>query len=187
MVICDSVGAVRNRLGTLRAWVILVFGAIGIFLVPWAVWLGATLRPDHTTDRWDVVWTGFDVGLALAFALTALAAWRRSPWVGALAATTGTLLLVDAWFDIVLESHGKDIRAAVMRAVLAEIPVAGLCYWIAYRTESFLARALGAARAEGLHLAAASQRPPEGNLVGIFEVAAHREPARETRDPNAVP
>ena len=31
------------------------------------------------TDRWDVIWTGFDVGLALAFSLTALAAWRRSP------------------------------------------------------------------------------------------------------------
>jgi hypothetical protein len=164
-----------------------VFGAIGIFLVPWAIWLGATLRPDHTTDRWDVVWTGFDVGLALAFALTALAAWRRSPWVAALAATTGTLLLVDAWFDIVLESHGKDIRAAVMRAVLAELPVATLCYWIAFRTSRFLAHAVDIARAEALHVAAASERPAEGDLVGVLEVAAHREPAREARDPNAVP
>ena len=153
-----------------------MFGAIGIFLVPWAIWLGATLRPDHTTDRWDVVWTGFDIGLALAFALTALAAWRRSPWVGALAATTGTLLLVDAWFDIVLESHEKDIRAAIMRAVLAELPVAGVCYWIAYRTSRFLSQAL--------HIAAAGERAPEGDLVGVLEVAAHREPARQARDPN---
>jgi hypothetical protein len=164
-----------------------VFGAIGIFLVPWAIWLGATLRPDHTTDRWDVVWTGFDVGLALAFALTAVAAWRRSPWVGSLAATTGTLLIVDAWFDIVLESHENDIRAAIMRAALAELPVAALCYWIAYRTEKFLARALDVARANpSLHLAAAGERPAEGDLVGVLEIAANGEPAREARDPNAT-
>jgi hypothetical protein len=167
-------------------WVIVVFGAIGLFLVPWAIWLGATLRPDHTTDRWDVVWTGFDIGLALAFALTALAAWRRSPWVGALAATTGTLLLVDAWFDIVLESHRGEIRAAIMRAVLAELPVAGLCYWIAYRTSRFLAHALDIARADGLHVAAARERPAEGDLVGVLEIAAHREPAGQARDPNAT-
>ena len=186
MSICDSVGALRNRPGSLRVWVIVLFGAIGIFLVPWAIWLGATLRPDHTTDRWDVVWTGFDIGLALAFVLTALAAWRRSPWVAALAATTGTLLLVDAWFDIVLESHTRDIRAAVMRAVLAELPVAALCYWIAFRTSRFLARAVGIARAEalGLHLASAGERPAERDLVGVLEIAAHREPAREARDPN---
>jgi hypothetical protein len=186
LCICDSVGAVRNRLGTLRAWVIVVFGAIAIFLVPWAIWLGATLRPDHTTDRWDVVWTGFDVGLAVAFGLTALAAWRRSPWVAALAATTGTLLLVDAWFDIVLESHGKDIRAAIMRAVLAELPAAALCYWIAFRTSRFLALAVDIARAEALHLSAPGERPAEGDFVGVLEVTTHREPARESRDPNAV-
>ena len=33
-----------------------------------------------------------------------------------------------------------------MRAVLAELPVAALCYWIAYRTERFLAQALDVAR-----------------------------------------
>ena len=184
--ICDSVGAVRNRLGSLRAWVIVVFGAIGIFLVPWAIWLGATLRPDHTTDRWDVVWTGFDVGLALAFALTALAAWRRSPWVGALAATTGTLLLVDAWFDIVLESHGKDIRTAIMRGRARRAPG---CRRSA--TGSPIARrgsspGVDVARADALHLAAAGERPAEGDLVGVLEVAADREPAREARDPNPI-
>jgi hypothetical protein len=166
-------------------WVIVLYTAMGIFLVPWAIWLGATLRPDHTTDRWDVVWTGFDLGLALAFVLTAVAAWRRSPWVGALAATSGTLLVVDAWFDIILESHEKDIRAAIMRAVLAEFPVAALCYWIAYRTSRFLAHAVDVARAEeALHIAATGERAAEGDLVGVLEVTAHREPTREPGDAN---
>ena len=66
-------------------WVVVLYAAMGVGLVPWAVWLGASLRPDHTTDRWDVVWTGFDLGLALAFVLTASLrgavrrGWARSP------------------------------------------------------------------------------------------------------------
>jgi hypothetical protein len=167
-------------------WVVVLYAAMGVGLVPWAVWLGASLRPDHTTDRWDVVWTGFDLGLAVAFVLTAIAAWRRSPWLGALAATSGTLLLVDAWFDIVLESHREDIRTAIFEAVFAEIPVAIFCYWIAYRTERFLAQAVNIARAEALHVAAPGQRPPEGDLVGVLEVAPDRQPARQTSDPDPV-
>jgi len=180
---------VPNPPTTLRRWVIVLFGAIGIGLVPWGIWLGASLRPDHTTNRWDVVWTGFDLGLAVAFALTAFAAWRRSPWVAALAATTGTLLLVDAWFDVILETHNGDVRTAVAEAVFGELPVALLCYWIAYRTERFLALAVGIARAEtpALHLAPAGERPAEGDLVGVLEVAADGQAAGETGHPNPVP
>jgi hypothetical protein len=170
---------------TLRRVVIALFGLIGIALVPWGIWLGASLEPQHTTNRWDVVWTGFDIGLALAFGLTAFAAWRRSPWVGALAATTGTLLLVDAWFDIVLESHGSNLRMAIGEALFGEIPVAILCYWIAYRTERFLARAVtlaGGPEAPALHVATTRKRPPESDLVGVLEVATNGEPAGEPRD-----
>ena len=159
-------------------WVIVIFGAIGIFLVPWAIWLGATLRPDHTTDRWDVVWTGFDVGLALAFALTALAAWRRSPWVGALAATTGTLLLVDAWFDIVLESSGKGsaTRSCARRSPRSRSRASATGSPIEPSPRPFLA--------EALHVATAGQGASEGDLVGVLEIPSYREPAREARDPN---
>jgi len=167
-------------------WVVVLYAAMGVGLVPWAVWLGASLRPDHTTDRWDVVWTGFDLGLALAFVLTAVAAWRRSPWVGALAATSGTMLIVDAWFDIVLESHRDAIRTAVMEAVFAEVPVAIFCYWIAYRTSRYLAEAVNIARSESLHLAAPGEGSSEGDLVGVLEVASDGQPARQTGDPDPV-
>lgn len=172
----------RRRPPTLRRVVIAVFGTIGVGLVPWGIWLGASLRPDHTTDRWDVVWTGFDLALAAAFSLTAIAAWRRSPWVGALAATTGTLLLVDAWFDVILESHGNDLRMAVGEAIFGEIPVAALCYWIAYRTERFLARTLARVELPGLHVAAAGERAPESDLVRVFKVSSDGEPAGKPRD-----
>jgi len=66
---------------TLRQYVIVVFGAIGVALLPWTLWLSASLSPHHETDHWDLAWSGFDTGLALAFVLTAIAAWRRSAWV----------------------------------------------------------------------------------------------------------
>jgi hypothetical protein len=165
---------------TLRQYVIVVFGAIGIALLPWTLWLSASLPPHHETDHWDIAWSGFDTGLAVAFVLTAFAAWRRSPWVTAGAAATGTMLLVDAWFDLVLESH-SELRWAVLFAVCAELPLAALCFWIAYRTERFLAQIVQVARG-GSHLATAGQSAAESDLVGVLEVASDGEAAREARD-----
>ena len=157
------------------------YGAVGIGLLPWAVWLSASLPPSHHSAHWDIAWSGFDVGLAVCFVGTAIAAYRRSPWVGALAAATGTLLLTDAWFDVVLESHGSELSTAIFEAVAFEIPVACFCFWIAYRTERFLAKVV-----EQLHLAPAGERAAESDLVGVLEVPADGQPARETRDPNAA-
>ena len=174
----------RYRPRTLRDWVVPVFGLIGIGLVPWAVWLSTSLPPEHLSRRWDVAWTGFDIALAACFVGTALAAWRRSPWVAALAAATGTLLVTDAWFDIVLESHGAELRMAIFEALFAELPVAALCFWIAYRTEQFLALAVDVAfrRSDASHLAPAGERASERDLVGVLEVPADGEPTREPRD-----
>jgi len=171
------------RLGSvsLRIWVAVVFGAVGVGLLPWAVWLSSSLPAHHVTGRWDLAWSGFDVGLALGFCGTAIAAWRRSPWVAAFSAATGTLLLVDAWFDVVLESHGSEETTAVVLALAFELPLAGLCFWIAYRTERFLAKVVE----QALHLAPAAQRPTEGDLVGVLEIAADREAAGEARHPDA--
>jgi hypothetical protein len=169
----------KLRPATLRQWVTVVFGAIGLGLFPWTIWLSASLKAHHETHHWDLAWSGFDSGLALAFLLTAVAAWRRSPWVGACAAATATLLVTDAWFDIVLESHSDELRNAIYLAIFAELPLAALCFWIAYRTERFLALVL--------HLATTAEGPAQGDLVGVLEVASDGEPARETRDADPPP
>src|SRR5947209_6968435 len=169
----------RFRLWALRDWVVAVFAAIGVGLLPWTIWLSTSLSPHHETTRWDLAWSGFDTGLAVLFILTAIAAYRRSPWVGALAAATGMMLVTDAWFDVVLESHADELRSSVMLAVFAELPTAAFCFWIALRTERFLERAL--------HLSPARERAPEGDLVGVFEVPADGQSAGEPRhaDPPA--
>ncbi len=46
------------------------------------------------------------------------------------AAITGTLLVCDAWFDV-LTSRGSDIVQASLEATLVELPIAALCFWMA--------------------------------------------------------
>ena len=170
-----------RRPSSLREWVVLAYGAVGIGLLPWAVWLSTSLPPTHHSAHWDVAWSGFDVGLAFCFCGTAVSAYRRSPWVGAFAAATGTLLLTDAWFDVILESHGSEEGTALFEAFVFEIPVACICYWIAYRTEHFLSKVVE----QALHLAPAREGAAEGDLVGVLEIGPHREAAREPRDADA--
>ena len=174
----------KLRPRTLRHWVIAVFATIGVGLLPWTLWLSSSLPHNHVSNRWDLAWSGFDTGLALFFLATAIAAYRRSPWVGALAAATGTMLIVDAWFDIVLESHADELRQSIALAVLAELPTALLCFWIAHRTERFLALVVDAVSES--HLAAAGESPTEGDLVGVLEVTPDGKTAGEPRDTDAA-
>jgi hypothetical protein len=113
------------------AW---VFGAAGIALLPWTVWLSASLPPHHRSAHWDLAWSGFDSALAVLFLATAFAAWRRLPWLAPVAAATGALLLADAWFDVVLESRSDDRAIALAEALGAELPLAALCFAVAYLT-----------------------------------------------------
>ena len=60
------------RLGTVPQMVVLTFGAIGLRLLPWTAWLSTSLKPHHSTDNWDLAWSGFDIVLASLFMLTAM-------------------------------------------------------------------------------------------------------------------
>jgi hypothetical protein len=77
------------------------------------------------------VWTGFDVALAASLVATALAALGHRWWLSDVAAATATLLLVDAWFDILTAATVREVVAAALEASLAELPVATLCVWLA--------------------------------------------------------
>ena len=114
-----------------RRLAVLVFVAAGLALVPWTVWLTASLPTHHRAENWDLAWVGFDSVLAASFLLTAFAAWKRRPWLPAAAAATGAFLLADAWFDVVLETRA-DRELAVAEALAAELPLAALCLWVAY-------------------------------------------------------
>lgn len=117
-----------------------------VVLVPWTLVLAYRLPARHTSDHWDVAWVGFDVALAAALGATAWSIARRSPWAPSAAAVAATLLLCDAWFDVVLANgHGEQIEAA-LEAGLVEIPLALFCLWSARDAEHTVEAVLGTVR-----------------------------------------
>lgn len=120
-----------------RSWVPRLLALVALALVPWTLWLTFSLPARHLTEHYDVAWIGFDVALAATFAATAWSALRRPRWLVPLAAATGTMLVCDAWFDIVTSSGGGERLEAVGEAVLAELPLAAICAYIVLEAERF--------------------------------------------------
>jgi hypothetical protein len=108
---------------------VLVLLAAG--LVPWTFWLVASLPSRKVAEHWDLAWAGLDLGLAAALLATAIAVLRRSPLLRSYAAAAGALLLADAWFDVVTSAAGRERWLAVGLAVVAELPVATVCFALA--------------------------------------------------------
>jgi len=121
-------------------WVVPLFALAGIVLVPWTVLLVRSLPSTHAAAHWDIAWAGFDVGLALLLLGVAISGWRRSPWLEGTATAAATLLVVDAWFDIMTSSTHLELAIAIGEAVLIELPLAGLCYLLARDAERVLRR-----------------------------------------------
>jgi hypothetical protein len=118
------------------------FLVAGIVLIPWTIYLTFSLPAHHETQNWQTVWAGFDAAEASALIATAILALRRSPWLAPVAAITGTLLCVDAWFDITLEAGGKHLMSAVLEAVFVELPLAAICFWVSRNAEHRLLQEL---------------------------------------------
>jgi hypothetical protein len=112
-------------------WIAPAFGLCVIVLVPWTGYLFGALPPDYTANNWAVAWGGFDIGLVLALGSTALLLARRSPFAEVMATVSGTLLLCDAWFDVLTARGTWDVVESVVEALVVELPLAVLCFWIA--------------------------------------------------------
>jgi hypothetical protein len=130
-----------ERLDLRRNWPAALLALAAVVLIPWAIALGQMLPSRHVADHWDAAWTGFDVILAASLLTTAYAALRRRDLVRGLAAVSGTLLLCDAWFDLLTSSTGTDLEIAILLAVLGELPLALVCFLLAIGTTGSLTRA----------------------------------------------
>ena len=119
-----------------RFWLTLVLGGVAVALLPWSAYLSATLPGKHVAHHWDLAWAGLDVLEAIALVATLTTLIRRSPLLEMFAAIAGTLLLVDAWFDLTTAGPGRDFHWALVFALIGELPLAALCFWIAYEAVS---------------------------------------------------
>jgi hypothetical protein len=130
-----------RRAGALRRqprWVAEVFGAAALVLVPWVIILLQALPAAHRADHWDVAWAGLDAAMALLLSAVALAAWRGSAWLEGAATAAATLLVVDAWFDVLTSSTRAELFIAIVEAALVEIPLAAFCLFVARSAEQTL-------------------------------------------------
>ncbi|MFG2820428.1 hypothetical protein ACGFX4_13460 [Kitasatospora sp. NPDC048365] len=95
-------------------------------LLPWIGYLAANLPVRYESRQWRAAWVGFDVALLCALAATAWYGWRRRQLLVPWAQAAAVLLLCDAWFDVLLSWGTRDLRAALLTALLLELPLAAL-------------------------------------------------------------
>jgi hypothetical protein len=118
---------VRRR----SALLALLFLAAALVLVPWSGWLVISLPCRYVSRHWGIAWAGFDGSLALALAVTGVAALRRADWLDRAAVAAGTLLAADAWFDVLTSRGATAVAVAAIEALAIELPLALLCIWLA--------------------------------------------------------
>jgi hypothetical protein len=123
----------------LRHWAFVIMGGVAVALLPWTAYLSITLPPEHKSAHWDIVWPGFDIGIALAVGATVFALVRCAAYMPIFATIAGTLLLCDAWFDTLTSNNGNELAWAAVEAVVAEVPLAAFCFWLAVDAESVAA------------------------------------------------
>lgn len=112
-------------------------------LVPWTLWLTFKLPSRHVTEHYDVAWVVFDCGLCLAIGATAWSAVKGTQWLVPFAAVTGTMLVCDAWFDVMTSIGSGDSLEAILEAIFAELPLAAVCALIVYDAERFMRQTFG--------------------------------------------
>ena len=102
---------------------VVTLSAMVLFLPAWGLYLSMILPKEHVTRDWDLVWGGFDLGLALLTAVALYALWRRAAWVTVVVGALAAAFMCDAWFDV-MTSHGGERLVAIGLALVAELPVA---------------------------------------------------------------
>lgn len=124
-VITDNVRLVR--------WAGPMFALFAVLLLPWIGYLGWSLPARQLSPNYDIAWTGFDIMLFSALASTAYFALRRSRYLSTTATACATLLIADAWFDV-MTTPGNQRIESILLCMLVELPLAALCLWLSHHT-----------------------------------------------------
>jgi len=167
-----AAGPERGRM--LPRWVAWFFVAAAVVLIPWIVYLFTSTQQVVVTKHSRLVWGGFDCFLVIGFALTAYRVARRSPRGAITAAATGTMLFVDAWFDVLTSRRPVDQVTAVLMAVFAEIPCGLICFHVARRIIGVFEDSIPVLREAGFRLVGGRLVPPAGTVA---ECAPEPEPS----------
>ena len=91
---------------------VVVVATASLVMIPWVAALAWTPPPRYLAGHWRATWVGFDLVLAAALALTALAAVRRRQVVVLTAVVSATLLACDLRVHIMTASRGGTAGSA---------------------------------------------------------------------------
>lgn len=116
----------------LPSWVPFIYGTACAILIPWTILLAYLLPHRYISHNWDIAWAGFDIFMAILFALTAYFAVKRSRYSSISATMLGTVLLIDAWFDVLTAKPGIAENRSILEAVIIELPLALISFWLAH-------------------------------------------------------
>jgi hypothetical protein len=126
------------RIPLLRQPLLAVLILAALTETAWTIYLGWRLPRHYVANHWSLAWVGLDVAQIVMLLLSAWAAWRGRALLILFASVTGTLLLVDAWFDVTTARNG-GFAESLFFAVVIEIPSAIALFWITWRTIKQLA------------------------------------------------
>ena len=124
----------------LRRVFLTVVAASSLLLIPWITYLAVSLPDRFVAGQWKAAWVGFDIALMAFLAWTAWNAWQRRQMLITSAIITATLLVCDAWFDVVLDWGTDDMWWSLATALLIELPLAALLLRVAVRLIRILQR-----------------------------------------------
>lgn len=126
--------ALESELGTglgdshrARELFITVTACASLVLIPWIALLPILLPATHAVSHWRGIWVGFDIVLALMLASTAWLAFLRRQIVVLVAFVTATLLVCDAWFDVMTAAAGWD-RVISLASTVLELGLAAVLF-----------------------------------------------------------
>jgi hypothetical protein len=114
-------------------WAGPLFAVLSVGLLPWIAYIAITLPARQLSPNYDIAWAGFDVLLFCGLAGTAYFALRRSLYLSSAATATATILIVDAWFDV-MTSPSNERPQALLLCIVVELPLAAVCLWLSHHT-----------------------------------------------------
>ncbi len=113
-------------------WIPFFYAIICAILIPWTILLAYLLPPRYVSHNWDIAWTGFDIFMILLFASTAILAIKKSTYAAVSSIMLGTILITDAWFDVLTAKPGRSEIRSILEAIIVELPLAAFSFWLSH-------------------------------------------------------
>ena len=106
----------------------------GVLLVPWIGLLIEQLHGQAGKRSFSSSWVGLDVIETVCLLIVAGLLRRRHRVTSPVAAATAAILCMDAWFDTMSAAPQLPYVESLAMACFAELPLAALLAWTAWRT-----------------------------------------------------